>query len=570
MADDTKLAPMARILLAGCGALLALALGAPGAAQHQHGAADHVAPHQDHSPEHAATAGPTLLEGLGHYHHAIVTKSADAQKFFDQGLTLVYGFNHDEAIRAFEQAGRLDPQSPMPHWGIALALGENINSPIDPERAARAYAELQRARTLASHGSAVERGYVEALSKRYTSDPSADAKPLAQAYAAAMKELSSTYPDDLDAATLYAESMMDLRPWALWSNDGTPAEGTLEIVRVLESVIARNPLHPGANHYYIHAVEASPAPERALASAARLESLVPAAGHLVHMPAHIYMRTGDYEAAAHRNEVAAEVDRKYIEATNATGLYPMMYYTHNLDFMGAASDMAGAYAPAAKAAREAAEHVEPFVKDIMVQAFLVKPLLIALHFGRWDEVLAAPEPASDRFIEQAYWHYARAIGFAVGRDLDKADLELKALVDVRPRIPADLPLGNNTAGTVMAVAERAAAGRVAWAHGRQEEGIDALKQAVALEDALRYDEPPAFHYPVRESLGAALLRAGKAAEAEAVFRDDLARNRRSGRSLFGLWQSLKAQRNDAAAELVRGQYEAAWKDADATLNLETF
>jgi hypothetical protein len=538
--------------------LLAVICGVPALAQHQHGAA-------------AQAGAATLLEGLGSYHHPIATKNAEAQRFFDQGLTLVYGFNHDAAIRAFEQAARLDPQSPMPHWGIALALGENINSPIDPERAARAFAELQIAQQLASNGSAVERAYVEALSRRYTRDPKADPKPLAQAYAAAMKTLMTTYPDDLDAATLYAESMMDLRPWQLWSNDGKPAEGTLEIVSVLESVMARDPLHPGANHYYIHAVEASPQPERALASAARLETLVPNAGHLVHMPAHIYIRTGDYDAAAHRNEVAAEVDRQYIETTKATGLYPMMYYTHNLDFIGAAADMAGAYARAAQAARQANAHVEPFANDMaMVQAILVKPLLLQVHFGRWDEVLATPAPKPDRVLEQVYWHYARAIAYAAKKDPARADAELAGLSASVARVPQDLPTGNNLAPAVVAVAERAAAGRVALAHGQTEAAIAALRQAVALQDALQYDEPPAFHYSVRESLGAALLQAGKAADAEAVFRDDLTRNRRSGRALFGLWQSLKAQHKDDAAELVRQQYETAWKHADTTLTLETF
>jgi tetratricopeptide (TPR) repeat protein len=336
-------------------------------------------------------------------------------------------------------------------------------------------------------------------------------------------------------------------------------------------VMARNPQHPGANHYYIHAVEASQTPERALPSAERLESLVPAAGHLVHMPAHIYMRTGDYEAAAHRNEVAAEVDRKYIAETKATGLYPMMYYSHNLDFIGAAADMAGAYARADKAMRQASAHVEPFVKDMpMVQAFLVKPYLLQLHFGRWDDVLATPAPAADRVLEQVYWRYARAIAFAAKKDLAKADAELKGVSEARTQVPQDMQLGNNAAPPVVALIERTAAGRVAFAHGRQDAAIEALTQAVALQDALQYDEPPAFHYPVRESLGAVLLRAGKAAEAEAVFRDDLTRNRRSGRSLFGLWHSLKAQRKDDAAALVRQQYEAAWKDADTTLSLDTF
>jgi len=550
---------MVRLSLAGFGGTLVLAFSVTVAAQHQHS----TAPSGD-------APAPRLMEGLGHYHHPIATTSPEAQKFFDQGLTLIYGFNHDEAIRSFEQAARLDPRSPMPHWGIAIALGENINSPIDPDRASRAYAELQQAQKLAANGSAVERAYVDALSTRYGSDPKADPKPLSKAYSAAMKDLSARYPDDLDAATLYAESLMNLKPWQLWSIDGTPAEGTLEIVRVLESVMARDPHHPGANHYYIHAVEASPAPERALPSAARLESLVPSAGHLVHMPAHIYIRTGDYKAAADRNEVAADVDRKYIEATKATGLYPMMYYTHNLDFIGAASDMAGVYAPAIKAAQQASEHVEPFEKDMpMVQAFLVKPFLIQLHFARWDDVLATPAPAADRLLQTAYWHYARAIAQAGKGDLAKADAELKALGEVRAKIPADFMIVGNTASKLAEIADHVATGRVAIAHGNHAAAVDALKQAVALQDTLQYDEPPAFHYPVRESLGAALLRAGKAADAETVFRDDLTRNRRNGRSLFGLWESLKAQHKDEAAELVRLQYEAAWKDADAKLSLET-
>ncbi len=511
-----------------------------------------------------------LMEGLGSYHHPIATSNPEAQKFFDQGLTLVYGFNHDEAIRSFEQAARLDPQSPMPHWGISLALGENINSPIDSDRMGHAYAELQLAQKLAANGSPVERAYVEALAKRYGSNANADPKPLSQAYSAAMKDLSTRYPDDLDAATLYAESLMNLKPWQLWSIDGTPAEGTLEIVRVLESVIARDPNHPGANHYYIHAVEASQTPERALPSSARLESLVPNAGHLVHMPAHIYIRTGDYKAAADRNVVAADVDRKYIAAGNVTGLYPMMYYTHNLDFIGFASDMSGAYAPAIKAARETVEHIEPHVQDMpMIQAFVAKPLLIQLHFAKWDDVLAAPEPAADRVLQSAYSHYARAIAAANKGDFTKADAELKALADARGRIPADFMIVGNAASKLAEIADDAAKGRVASARGQHDAAIASLRQAVALQDTLKYDEPPAFHYSVRESLGAALLRAGKAADAETVFRDDLNHNRRNGRSLYGLWQSLKAQHKNEAAELVRLQYEAAWKSADSQLSLET-
>ena len=334
----------------GLGFTLVVAAGpvAPAAAQqqHAHGAA-------------AAKPAARLFDGLGQYHRPIATSNPEAQRYFDQGLTLVYGFNHEEAIRSFEEAARLDPAAAMPHWGIALALGENINSPVDPDRAARAYAAVQKARELAkaaaapaaadkpADAAAVEAAYIDALAARYSQDPKADPKPLAIAYAEKMKALAAAYPDDLDAATLYAESLMNLKPWQLWSLDGTPSEVTLEVVAVLEGVLAKAPDHPGANHYYIHAVEASNQPERALPSAARLETLVPAAGHLVHMPAHIYARTGDYKAAADRNAVAADADRAYIKATGvAEAFYPLMYYTHNLMFLTQASAMAGRYADA--------------------------------------------------------------------------------------------------------------------------------------------------------------------------------------------------------------------------------
>ena len=565
----------------GLGLTLSLASGLamPAAAQqqHAHGTA-------------ASKPAARLFEGLGQYHRPIATANPDAQRYFDQGLTLVYGFNHEEAIRSFEEAARLDPAAAMPHWGIALALGENINSPVDPERAARAYAAVQKARELAkakipaaaaggtggkgdtppADAATVEAAYIEALAVRYSKDPKADPKPLAIAYSEKMKALAAAYPDDLDAATLYAESLMNLKPWQLWSLDGTPSEVTLEVVAVLEGVLVKAPDHPGANHYYIHAVEASNQPERALPSAARLETLVPAAGHLVHMPAHIYARTGDYKAAADRNAVAAEADRAYIKATGvAEAFYPLMYYTHNLMFLTQASAMAGRYADALASAKQTVEHVGPAVKQMpMVEALTVEPLLVYVRFGKWDEILAAPQPDASHTIATVQWRYARACAFAAKGDVASGEAEVKALAEARTKVTKDQMIGLNPAPMVLEIAQFVAAGRVAEAKRNFAGAIGAFTQAVTKQDLLAYDEPPDFHYPVRESLGGLWLRANEAGEAEAVFRKDLTKNRRNGRSLYGLWQALMMQKKTAEAEMVRLQYEAAWKNADVQLTVK--
>jgi tetratricopeptide (TPR) repeat protein len=570
----------------GLGLTLPLALAAglvmpTTAQQHAHGAA-------------ASKPAARLFEGLGQYHRPIATSNPDAQRYFDQGLTLVYGFNHEEAIRSFEEAARLDPAAPMPHWGIALALGENINSPVDPERAARAYAAVQKARELAkataaaagtagtpgaagttgttppADAAAVEAAYIEALAVRYSQDPKADPKPLAIAYSEKMKALAAAYPDDLDAATLYAESLMDLKPWQLYSLDGTPSEVTPEVVAVLEGVLVKAPDHPGANHYYIHAVEASNQPERALPSAARLEKLVPAAGHLVHMPAHIYARTGDYKAAADRNAVAAEADRAYIKATGVSeAFYPLMYYTHNLMFLTQASAMAGRYADALASAKQTVEHVGPAVKAMpMVEALTVEPLLVYVRFGKWDEILAAPQPDPSHTIATVQWRYARACAFAGKGDAASGEAEVKALVEARAKVTKDQMIGLNPAPMVLEIAQFVATGRVAEAKRNFAGAIGAFTQAVTKQDLLAYDEPPDFHYPVRESLGGLWLRANEPGEAEAAFRKDLTKNRRNGRSLYGLWQALMMQKKTAEAEMVRLQYEAAWKDADVQLTVK--
>jgi tetratricopeptide (TPR) repeat protein len=347
------------------------------------------------APTPAPLSAETLFSGMGAHRHPIRTSSPEAQKYFDQGVVLMFGFNHEEAYRSFARAAELDPRSPMPRWGMALVLGANYNDP-EPEadRLKKARAEIERALELSAAAAENERAYVEALSRRYVADPSsADKAQLSRDYATAMRELSAKYPDDLDAATLYAESLMNLHPWRLWAPDGTPGEDTVEIVTVLESVLKRDPYHPGANHYYIHAVEASRDPQRALPSAARLETLVPSAGHLVHMPAHIYMRTGDYVAAEKSNAVAADVDREYIRATGAQGMYPMMYYNHNVHFESAAACMAGRHAAAKKSADILYADVLPGVAEMaMLEGFLLQPTFVALRFQQWDEIRKMPDP----------------------------------------------------------------------------------------------------------------------------------------------------------------------------------
>jgi len=524
--------------------------------------------HDAHAPQ--ATKPATLLPGMGRLHHAIATRSADAQKFFDQGLTLVYGFNHDEAIRSFRRAAELDPASPMPHWGIALALGPNINLDVDPEREFAAYEEAQRAKALAAHAPATERAYVDALVKRYSNDPKADLKALAVDYKNAMSALVRQYPNDLDAATLYAESLMDLHPWQLWKADGTPTEGTEEIVSVLESVLKRDSMHVGANHYYIHAVEASKTPDRALASARRLDTLVPAAGHLVHMPAHIYMRTGDYQGAVAANAKAAGVDRQYIASTGAGGVYPLMYYNHNLDFLASAAMMAGQFAKARESADMLVANVLPAVDQMaMIEPFGAKKLYVLLRFARWDEVMKLPAPNPQHALLTMLSHFGRGVAQAARGNAADAEREREAYRQAQTRVSPDFDWGYNKARNMFAVSDAVLNAWIARARRDDAGAIDAWRTAVAAEDALSYNEPADWYYPTRESLGAALMRAKDYGQAEEVFREDLARNPGNGRSLYGLWQSLLLQKKASAAAAEK-EYRAAWKNADLQLDLETF
>jgi tetratricopeptide (TPR) repeat protein len=521
----------------------------------------------DHAMSMDAPAKVVLLPGLGTLHHPVSTKNEEAQQFFDQGFRMIYGFNHAEAVRSFQRAAELDPNLAMAWWGVAIALGPNINQGVDPESEKAAYDALQKARALALKAPANERAYIEALATRYSNDPKADLKKLALDYKNAMGELVKKYPDDLDAATLYAESAMDLRPWKLWSADGKPAEGTEEIVAVLESVLKRNPNHPGAIHYYIHAVEASPNPERALAYAPRLPQLMPMAGHLVHMPAHIYERVGDYEAAARANVDAAAADEAYFKATGIQGVYSM-YYVHNLDFLAEASSMQGRYREAIDTSNKLVDFTRPVVKEMaMLEPVLAKSLLVWERFHKWDEIMKAPQPDASSLTTIVFWHFARGIVFADRGDVPAAEVEAEAFRKAAAAVPAHSMLSLNPTRKILSIAGNVLSARLAEMKHDGKTTIEFFSKAIADEDSLAYDEPPQWIHPVRESLGGYLLRSGNFVEAEKVFRADLEINKHSGRSLFGLAESLKGQKKAQAAAAAQREFETAWKNADTKLTV---
>jgi len=513
----------------------------------------------------------SLLPKLGDLHHPVSTTNQMAQRFFDQGLTFIFGFNHDAAIRSFRRALEYDPNLAMAHWGIGLALGPNINLPVSPEAEKAAYEATQKAVALRSHASEAERDYIQALAVRYSIEPGADLPALDKKYSGAMKQLSEKYPDDLDAATLYAESLMDLKPWQYWSDDGQPAEGTLELLGILESVLVRDPQHPGANHYYIHAVEASPHPERALPSAARLETFAPAAGHLVHMPAHVYLRVGDYAAAAHRNEVASEVDLDYVQACGVSGVYPAMYTSHNMHFAAIAHLLQGRYAGARRYAERLLAHVKPVAdQNAEFESFLPTLEQVLVGFGKWDEILALPQPEEKFKRHRALWHYARGIAFASRNQIDAAEKEAAAVASIREQLGPDAQFGPfNKAADVLRIAENQIRARQALSQGDTEKAAALLKEVLPLEDRLRYMEPPDWYLYTREALGGVLLTAGKYTEAEAVFRKDLEKNRRKGRALYGLHASLEKQGNKGQARLVQRGLAKAWENADSALTPES-
>jgi tetratricopeptide (TPR) repeat protein len=535
------------------------------------------APAPQNTSADATTSTPSvpstgILPGVGAHHHPIATTNPDAQKFFDQGMALVFGFNHEEATRSFQRAAELDPRAPMPHWGIAWSVGPNYNLDIDDPRAKRAFEAIDTATKLSVNGSPVERDYVAAMAVRYSSDPKADRPALARRYSQAMADLVRRYPEDLDAATLYAESLMNLRPWKLWTLDGKPAEDTPRILAVLESVMKRAPNHMGANHYYIHAVEASTSPERALPSAARLETLAPAAGHLVHMPAHVYARTGDHAAAARANLAGANADRAYLKELPPDTFYGMAYYSHNLHFLADSHMMQGRFGEAQQAATELSERLLPHAEMMpMIESMAVSPLNVLMRFGRHEEVLKQAAPPENRPVMVAWWHFARGVAYARLQRVEEAEKERAQLRDTASRIPDSALFGGTgleSARTVVTIAGVVLDARIAEARRQDDAAIAAWTSATAAVDRLPYDEPPVWFYPVRESLGAALLRAGRAAEAERVFREDLVRHPRNARSLLGLHEALAQQKKDADAAWIDTQFREAWKNADSKVAVD--
>ena len=510
-------------------------------------------------------------DGLGQVDHPVSTRNVEAQKFFSEGLAYLYAFNHEESIRSFRHSAELDPEIAMNYWGIALALGSNYNISADTVQLSEAYSNLKKAIDLAPKASLAERDYISALSKRYDKDPKADQQSLAVSYKNAMGDLARKYPDDLDAATLYAESMMNLRPWQLWAPDGKPADGTFEILSILEGVLKRNPDHTGANHYYIHAIEGSPYPERGLAAAMRLAGLAPNAGHLVHMPSHIYLRTGNYEEAIKSNELAIEADRNYMKKTGSGGVYTLMYYNHNIHVLAAAYAARGNFEGAERAASELETNIRPNIKLMpMLELYLPYKLVTLVRFQKWDRVLKYPQPDADMVVTTGFWRLARGLAYSEMKRTEEAEVELSSLRQLGRNIRADAGFGNNPAAPLFTIADQLLTGEIALTRGDQKVGIESLRRAVIAEDQIIYDEPSDWDLPTRDWLGRALLKSGDYVGAEVVYREAIAKRPRDGRSLFGLAEALNKQGKTSSASLVKKEFDKAWTGSDTKLTTDVF
>jgi len=511
------------------------------------------------------------LQNLGSHTFPVSTTNKDAQLYINQGLNLAYAFNHAEARRAFKEASRLDPNLAMAYWGQALVLGPNINALMETNEEPNALEDVRKADSLKSSASPREQALIEALGKRYTGDP-AHRQVNDKAYAAAMRDVHQRFPDDLDIAMLYVESVMDLRPWGYWQRDGSPQEGTAEIVSITEDAMRRNPKHPGALHMYIHLMEANHA-AKAEAAADALLPLMPAAGHMVHMPGHIYQRVGRYNDAIRSNELAVQADEDYITQCRAQGLYPMGYYPHNIHFLWFAATYDGQSAKAIDAARKVAAKIDDgALKQLPITAgFRVVPYLALTRFGKWDEMLKEPQPPASSAYLTGMWHYTRGLAFVAKNQLASADQELAKLRVVLKDKSLDGPLFSpNISRNILSIAPEVLAGELAAARKQYDTAISHLEKAVRLEDALVYTEPSEWHYPPRHTLGAILLEAGRPAEAETVYWEDLRRNRDNGWALFGLAQALRAQNKKEEAAQIDARFREAWARADVTLTASRF
>ena len=514
------------------------------------------------------------LQNLGDHKFIVTTSSPRAQLFISQGMMLTYGFNHAEASRSFREAARLDPNCAMAYWGMALVLGPNINLAMPPENEPKAYEMIRKAIALKKNASEREQAYIDALATRYSKEAKPDRNALDRAFAEAMRLLGERYPDDLDAATLYAESLMDLRPWNYWTRDLKPYPETVKIHSVLESVLARNPNHPGAIHLYIHAVELG-RPELAEAGADRLWKLAPGAGHLVHMPSHIFRRVGRYANASQSNQDAIAADEDYIVQCRAQGLYPLAYYPHNIHFLWDSATMEGRSLPAIEAARKSASSIpEGAWREVpLLHQFLVAPLFAYTRFGEWNSILSEPRPPEDSLFWTGVWHYSRGLAFTAKGNLDDASRELVSLQGLAADKSLDgfrVTFSRNGAKAILDIAVEVLTGEIAARRGYYDKAIARLHRAILFEENLIYNEPPDWHVPVRQALGAVLLEAGRAAEAESIYWQDLSLNRENGWSLFGLMQSLQAQGKKEQAAGIEERFRKAWSRADVTLTASRF
>lgn len=521
---------------------------------------------------------PKLLN-LGSHTFPVSTRNSLAQQYINQGVNLSYAFNHAEAGRAFNEAARLDPSLAMAYWGQALVLGPNINAAMKPEDELPALELVRKAASLAGKSSPREQALIHALEKRYSGNAE-NRKANDKAYADAMRDAHQRFPDDPDVAMLYVEAMMDTKPWGYWMNDGYPLEGTAEIVGVTEEVMRRYPRHPGAVHFYIHLIEPTNMPERAEKAADTLLTLMPDAGHAVHMPSHIYLRIGRYADAIKSNQLAIAADKRYFGQRQAQGsesqeqeLYPVIYFTHNMHFLWAAATADGQSRTAIESARKVASVIDDVVlKEVPPTAiFRVVPYWALARFGKWNELLQEPAPSTTNAFVKGGWHYARGLAFAATRQLQKAEQELTALREVLKDPSLDGPLLSlNTGRSVLRIGPEVLAGEIAVARGQFDTAVAHLDRAVRLEDALAYTEPPEWQAPSRLALGAILLESGHPAEAETVYWEELRRNRNNGWALFGLMQALRAQNKDGEAALVETRFKKAWARADVQLNASRF